>query len=346
MSAPIYRRRPGFTLLELLVVIMLIGILASFVLVALAGATQTAKQDRTKAQIKKIHELIMEQWEQYQYRRVPPTKNMLLAQRGTAISSKQLSNDRLQSLREVMRMEMPSFQWDILGDESRNDNNRKQKTLDNLGRKYVPPVTRAYLRRIAEAEENSGTKWQESGQFQDAECLYLILSQIRSGDASSLSFFSENEIGDVDGDGMKEILDGWGNPIRWTLWAPGYISPLQPAFSQNQQQEDVLDISQAGSGYVDANTNGIPDRFEGEFVDLPRALYPLIYSGGPDGVIGTLPWTTEEGKTKRVKQNWAAVGSDPYNRVSKYEMYRIGAPNAAFADAMADDISNHYLTTR
>ena len=122
------------------------------------------------------------------------------------------------------------------------------------------------------------------------------------------------------------------------------MSPLQPPFSQDQQQEDVLDLSQIGSGYVDANSNGIPDRFEGDFAALPRSLYPLIYSGGPDGVIGTLPWTLDG--SKRVKQNWAAVGSDPFNRVSKYEMYRIGAPNPDLLDAMADDISNHYLTTR
>ena len=73
MSQPFRPHRTGFTLVELLMVIMLIGILTTFVLVALAGVTEKAKEDRTKAQIAKIHELIMGKWESYLYRKMPPT---------------------------------------------------------------------------------------------------------------------------------------------------------------------------------------------------------------------------------------------------------------------------------
>lgn len=333
-----WHSRIGFTLIELLVVIMLIGIMASFVLVALAGVTQTAKEDRTKAQLRKIHELVMEKWEQYQYTRVPPTRAMLSAQSGNAISSLRVARDRLNSLRELMRTELPTYQADIL-------------TSGKFGvypyppyDPHISPLQRAYLRRIQNAEAETGIAWTSSGQFQDAECLYLILSQIRTGDVSALSFFAENEIGDVDGDGMKEILDGWGNPIRWALWAPGYLSPLQLPFADNTRQEDPLDISQVGSGYLDRDSNGLPDRFEGEFAQLPRTLYPLIYSGGPDGTIGTFPWEINE--QGEIKQNWPAVGNDPFDRRAEYKMYLIGAPNPDFLEFMADDISNHYLTTR
>ena len=353
------RSRAGFTLVELLVVIMLIGIMASFVLVALAGATQSAKEDRTQAQIMKIHELIMVEWEEFQYRRVPPTELMLKVQMGvndfetqnTANLGGRLMQHRLAASREVMRMEFPSYMWDVFGDDVVGGKVR-QITRESYGtmrgnsfvaNKYVPRVTRAYLRRIAEAEAETGTKWTDSERFQDSECLYLILSQIRDGDESALSFFSEKEIGDLDGDGMKEILDGWGNPIRWMLWAPGYTSPLQVPFAENQQLEDNMDLSQVGSGYADTSGNGIPDAFEGDFQNLPRALYPLIYSGGADGRVGIILATDVDGA---VEQNWAGALNDPFNRNTNYKMYRIGAPSEENADAMADDISNHYLTVR
>ena len=57
---------------------------------------------------------------------------------------------------------------------------------------------------------------------QGSECLYLILSTMKDGDKSALEFFTPDEIGDTDGDGMKEILDGFGRPIAFIRWAPGY----------------------------------------------------------------------------------------------------------------------------
>ena len=48
--------RAAFTLVELLMVIMLIGILSTFVLVTMAHVNETAREDRTKAQLMRIHE--------------------------------------------------------------------------------------------------------------------------------------------------------------------------------------------------------------------------------------------------------------------------------------------------
>ena len=35
------------------------------------------------------------------------------------------------------------------------------------------------------------------------------------------TMFSGSEIADVDGDGWKMFIDGWGNPIGFLRWAPG-----------------------------------------------------------------------------------------------------------------------------
>ena len=64
------RRRLAFTLVELLVTITIITLLASIVLFGLAGVQQSARERRARAQVLRIHELIAEQWQSYETRRV------------------------------------------------------------------------------------------------------------------------------------------------------------------------------------------------------------------------------------------------------------------------------------
>ena len=57
------------------------------------------------------------------------------------------------------------------------------------------------------------TRWDP--QFEDAECLYVLLQTIRIDDATGLEYckLRPNEIGDTDGDGWLEVLDGFGDPL-------------------------------------------------------------------------------------------------------------------------------------
>jgi hypothetical protein len=333
-----------------MVVIMLISILTTFTLVALAGATEKAKEDRTRTQIAKINELIMTKWESYQYRTVPPTnyanglavkisrkgvKRALEEVAGSQLERYQerfstiLATDRLLATRELMRMEMPCQYEEVALASTR---------LRDLvtGGSYIPAVHRAYRNRAsAEWDRGNGS----------AECLYMIISQMREADRSALEFFKENEIGDVDGDGMKEILDAWGKPIVWLRWAPSFVSPLQRPLIQKDAdgnlvedpgQEDVLDPARVGSAYKLAN-------FTGTYLGLPRTLYPLILSAGPDGKYGIVLDTIEDSGQINT---WMDLNHDPYDRNERIKMYRLGAEFDVASGDAADNISNHLLTTR
>ena len=61
-------RRKSFTLIELLMAIAIVATLATFMLVALYGATQMAKMSRTRSQVSRLNEIIMAKWEQYRTR--------------------------------------------------------------------------------------------------------------------------------------------------------------------------------------------------------------------------------------------------------------------------------------
>jgi len=145
---------------------------------------------------------------------------------------------------------------------------------------------------------------------------------MRDADSSMLEFFSENEIGDADGDGMKEIHDGWGNPILFLRWAPGFESTLQKSLVEDPNQEDFFDPARVGTSYSAA------------FISTkhPRALYPLIFSAGPDQKYGI-----------KVGGDWYSVLSDPHHP----SMQQIGKPqNPEDVQQSADNITNHLLATR
>jgi prepilin-type N-terminal cleavage/methylation domain-containing protein len=61
----------GFTLIEMLVTITVIGIIVAMAYGALSGAQDSARKAKTKALITKLHTQLMYRWESYQTRRLP-----------------------------------------------------------------------------------------------------------------------------------------------------------------------------------------------------------------------------------------------------------------------------------
>jgi prepilin-type N-terminal cleavage/methylation domain-containing protein len=251
------RCRSAFTLVELLVVVAIITMLASMLIVALAGVQQMAKEDRTKAQIARLHEMIMERWEAYRTRAVP-----IKVSAGT--NPRVAAARRLNALTELMRMEVPD---------------RKSDVIDPAVVLTAPPsLSRSYFRKKSAA-------WTE--ELQGAECLYMIVASMQVGDSNGLDFFKPGEIGDVDGDGMLEILDAWGTPIEFLRWAPGFRSPLH-----GMQQGDRNSVADGDAGdapdpfdplRTDGDLTAKGGRWEdGVFDNDPFALFPLIFSAGPD----------------------------------------------------------------
>jgi prepilin-type N-terminal cleavage/methylation domain-containing protein len=242
-------KRRAFTLVELLIVMMIMGILASIVLFALASVQESVRVDKTKATINKLNAIVMAKWDSYKTRRVP-----ISIPAGT--QPKAAAQYRLDTLRELMRMEMPDRYSDIL--DPPVNRSRAGDSMSPLI--AVPGVTLAYRNALSS---------NRTDQFENAECLYLFITK-GSGDVDVMEQFRPDEIGDTDGDGMNEFLDGWGRPINFLRWAAGFHSPLQPADAKEHDPFDPLRVYSPSAG--DANyPNGV----------YPP-LYPMIFSPGPD----------------------------------------------------------------
>jgi prepilin-type N-terminal cleavage/methylation domain-containing protein len=211
----------GFTLIELLITVSIIAIMASMLLFALYSAQESAKASKTRALITKLDAIIKAKWEAYQTRRVPIVIPPLSPTFGPLDAAKA----RLDGLRDLMRMELPDRYTDIA-------------EIDNSGavpvikRPYglampiagVPPssVLQGYFRRVTAANLADPNK--PSLKFQGAECLYLIVMAALQEEGDSREVFKADNVGDVDADDMPEFLDGWGHPIQFLRWAPGFGS--------------------------------------------------------------------------------------------------------------------------
>jgi prepilin-type N-terminal cleavage/methylation domain-containing protein len=306
--------RRGFTLVELMVVLIIIGILGSIVMFAMFSAQESARVAKTKNMVSKLNMLVMQRYESYLTRRVPIIR----------MPNESLANykyRRLQALRELMRMELPDRWTDV-----------KDDPITGIRR---PAVNRSYFRRAVAARNGAGVN--DSDTFQGAECLYLIVAY-GTEDADALAHFSQSDIGDVDADGLPEFLDGWGRPISFIRWPAGFLSP-------RQSRNETKDFDQFNLWRIVDRPNppaNVPRRF---------ALYPLIYSGGPDRKYDIAAGANDESGTA-VSIHYSTPGNPPYidpYLVLPNTSVQIGQPNDNDGNGTidsGDNIHNHDLEVR
>lgn len=277
----------GMTLVELLIAMVIISFLASILLGAAAVAGETARETRTKQLITRLHTLLMERYESYRTRRVEADFD------GTGQA---LAAQRLHVLRTIMQMEMPDRWSDVLNANPTGLTNAEITAIINNPDNSAPyllhrvdgtsntetsliertPLNQLYLRQFSQVDRSDTDALLLN---QSAECLYLtVIYGTAEGEARGL--FKENVIGDTDGDGALEFLDGWGNPIRFLRWAKGYDSYSDLQSDDGLASHDPFDVYQ-----VDSNTHrGLPAGPQDNHI--VTKLVPLIYSAGPDEEYG------------------------------------------------------------
>ena len=136
---------------------------------------------------------------------------------------------RLDGLRDLMRMELPD-RWSDIADIDKTGLDPVVKTTAAPPYGMAVPFTgvpassslQAYFRKVQAANLVDPTK--PSLKFQSAECLYMIVMAAAQEDGDGRDAFRSDTYGDVDGDGFPEFLDGWGHPIAFLRWAPGFAS--------------------------------------------------------------------------------------------------------------------------
>jgi prepilin-type N-terminal cleavage/methylation domain-containing protein len=333
---PLVAARPAFTLVELLVTITIMSILAAIALFALAGVEESANRDKTIATIRKLNALVMAKYESYRTRRVPIT----IPAGSTTLTAATL---RVDAIRELMRMEMPDRYTDI------QDAPVKLPTR--------PAASQAYF--------NFYSSHSPIIAYESAKCLYLFVS-LGLDDPDVMSLFNDDEISIDTRDGLRYFVDGWGQPIFFIRWAPGFSSPLHP---WNVNSKDAIGNSIAIS-YPTTH-----DPFDQMHVYRPSSgepfynpalpitsqiyppLYPLIYSAGPDRIFDIFvndKSTTPSATSNEFQYSTTSPPNNPYAIVNgglfgtptdqDSDFTPTGVTQGDGVDNSIDNITNHDLS--
>ncbi len=202
-------KRPGFTLVELMITVAIMAIMAGMVLVAMFGATESAKKHKTEALIARIDAVLQGKWDSYLSRRVPIDT--------TGLAPAVAARRRIDVLHDLMRMELPD-RWNDVVDAP------VMPTGSPISR---PAASQAYKRRwdAAQIGMPGKTTLAQAQEYQGAECLYLILQAMAQEEGDDVSvILRPDNVADIDQDGFPEIVDAWRTPIRFLRWAPGFLS--------------------------------------------------------------------------------------------------------------------------
>jgi len=351
-------KRQAFTLVELLIVVSIISIIAGMSMAALMGAAEEGRRTRAKAQVSKIDQLISEKWNGYRFRQLP-----IRIPSGTRPMYS--TRMRLDVMRELQRLEMPDRLSDVMDNPVSPVPAVQDPNVPTTPPQPVPAVMRSYRRKIPAnvvAAYNAG----QNNTYDQAEMLYLILSEMRDGDRSALSFFMSSEIGDADQDGLNEILDPWGTPIMFLRWAPGYsratisedVKPGDPLSNYLQAPAPLPTVGvstfQIPAGQVAPDSfdplkcdpRWDPNSLQGKSGFKPFLLRPLIFSAGPDKVHDI--YMEDYSTIFRYSQTATTTGvvNDPYCPLTASgNNVWIGSPADYSNDGLqnGDNITNHGL---
>jgi prepilin-type N-terminal cleavage/methylation domain-containing protein len=244
----------GFTLLELLIAISVIAILMGLSFSLLNGLLNQSREEATTATIRKVSALFENRYQAFNRAFTGNRKDNAVASTRALLANNQIFGVRpevvdILAKKALFRNEFPQRMNDLIVGTGDANNNTFLDGDDN-GDGLADAVAAAF----------TGITWSNHDpRTESSELLYYFLFHSRSFGAADTNAdrFTTQEIADTDGDGLPELIDSWGEPLRFYRWPTRLMDPDAPVVFQPDR--DDWDETTDVPVYTDVNDDGILD---------------------------------------------------------------------------------------
>lgn len=299
-------KRQGFTLLELLIVVAIVGTLMSLSVVVMYGFVNQAEEEATSATIQKINRLLEERIDAFDRAFKGTRKDVAIRNMRAVLADPDLNGDQSDGIfgvkdavveilakKALFRFEFPQRIDErlLFGDPEAVVSGVPTGIPESIFLAIAGPNARQQLvtgGNAAPTEEEIRDKVianlaNHLPETESAELLYFALIKSASFGVGAVDSdrFTQNEVRDTDGDGLPEFIDAWGQPLRYYRWPTRLIDvnppvPFQPDLANTNDPTDVL-------VNIDTNSDGTPDTIIGtrQITSDERSIASLLLKGLP-----------------------------------------------------------------
>lgn len=265
-----HRLRTGFTLIELLIVVAIIGILMALSASAVIRYVGVQQHNNTETTLRKVNTALNARWSSVVHIADKETIPPALYPTVLSMANNDERRARIIWIKLRLRQEFPI----------------------NFAEAYNPgplPYISTYRQAALKAFPTPPPP-PPGGPTESAACLLMALERATGGGGLSASDLGSAAVLDTNGDNVNEIVDGWGQPIKFIRW-PLEEAFLNPGGPQPGPKNDPGDPEGLLTNPTWLGSGG-KSTFEGLCHLVPYTgprsykLQPVIVSAGPNRVMG------------------------------------------------------------
>ena len=269
------RRRGAFTLIELLVVVSIIGILLSLTVAATLSFVTDARESATEATLGKVGGMLE--------RRLSALRRSVEVSSGDSSRVGQ-SGGTVLDLKVKQLESMPSY-LAVRGSDY-TDPSRPPFLLERVdvyGRAGDPRgLAFTGVMDGANGAKTFGAFAEDPTASSEALLLFLTKGESYGVGATDEEALRESELADTDGDGLREIVDGFGNPVRFYRWPTRLLRPAPDADGSGVVEPGEA-ATQDDDGRHPVVGRANPDLLPAALAVLGSAFPPdTPFGGGPE----------------------------------------------------------------
>lgn len=269
VQAPGSSKRAAFTLIELLIVIGILAILMGLIFSVARMVMSNARAAATKSTLRKIDSLLTQRMEAFN--RAIEQQNQANPDRPKycqdLLSSFTLDQAKVLGRKRLFKMHFPQ-PMDVNINSALGGS---EFVVDRVASQLTSESGTSVTNKVSAADS--------------AEVLFYFLTKMPAfgAEAPDEDAFNSSELADTDGDLIPEVVDGWGQPLRFYRWPTRLIRPAAEGEEEHRVMPPTFQHITNPSASHEAWTYKWP-------VTTGYTVDGTITAGfGPGLLLGTLP---------------------------------------------------------